>query len=105
MERLEVAQAVFHDIECAEWIRGLGRIFPLTPSLRELILENVGLDDQGFAELFQAILEFLDPREVSVAENLLTDESIETVVKYTFSKVMDLKVIDLSRNRFSERGI
>lgn len=40
-----------------------------------------------------------------MAENCLTDESIETVVKYTFSKLMDLKVIDLSNNRFTERGV
>lgn len=56
LERLDVSHAVFHDIECAEWVRGLGRIFPLTPSLRVIILENVGLDDGGFGELLHAVL-------------------------------------------------
>ena len=51
------------------------------------------------------MLEFLDVRELSVADNCLTDESIETVVKFTFSKMMDLKVLDISRNRFTERGV
>ncbi len=69
LERLEIEEASLS----ADWVKGLTRIFPLTPSLRCLILDSVGLDDACLPELLQGILENLDLKELSVANNALSD--------------------------------